>query len=131
MNNTRGKAAEDMYGGNIAEDYSFNQYAGGMVSVGPTLGKLIPLGDASTAKDTGGAGNIVAIYNPTAGTLFAKTGQSDVSAPTSGAADICLRPNDYTIISLGEDTHVRTSATAFAYTIKGDLKYSKKSGIQS
>ena len=130
MNNVRGKAQADRYGGSVAQDYAFNQKAGGMVVVGPTLGKLIPLGDTSTAKDTGKAGNIVAIYNPTAGTLFAKTGNAGVAAPTSGVADICLKPNDYTIISLGEDTHVRTSAGCFAYVIESELIYAKTSGIK-
>lgn len=132
MGNLRSKASENRYSGADATDYSFNQYAGGLVVVGPTLGKLTIMGALNTAKSISISGANVAVYNNSTTTAFVKTGNSSVTAPTGGADGICLAPNSYTIIAMGTDTHIISSAaTCFGYEIKSDLNYNPNSGINN
>lgn len=128
MNNTRSKASNNRYGGMEALDYSFNQQAGAFKSI-PMLGKVQILGAANVAKAVG-AGKVVALYNNSATTAFAKTGPNNVTPPAGGADGICLKPNDYTLIALGEDEAIiANAATVFAYLLVDDLEYNKNSGI--
>jgi hypothetical protein len=133
MQNIRSKASKDMYGGSVANDYAFNQQAGAIKTLGPILGNVSILGALSAAVDSTKAGGaLIAVYNNSASTAFAKTGSSSVTAPTSGADGICLPPNAYTIIALGSDTHIRCSAaTCFGYLIQDDLNYNQNSGSNS
>jgi hypothetical protein len=82
------------------------------------------MGDAATAKAVTKPGALVAIFNATAGVLWAKTGLAGVSAPTTGTNGVALRPMDYTIIAMPVgDTHVITSAQAWAYQLEDDSEY--------
>ncbi len=131
MNNVRSKASQDRYG-NTATDYAFNQKAGALKQLGPILGKVLNMGALNTAKDAGRQGALVAIYNNSGSTAFAKTGNATVTAPTGGADGICLPPNEYTILALGTDTHVITNtATCFGYIIDDELIYNQNSGSNS
>lgn len=130
MNNARSKASNNRYSGHDATDYSFNQYAGGLKQVGPILGYLQVLGAANSLLKVE-AGSLIALYNNSASTAFAKVGDpTTLTAPTGGADGICLRPNEYTIISVGPNNGlIASAATVFAYLIIDDLKYSSQAGI--
>ncbi len=131
MNNFRAKASSTRYSHADVLDYSFNQQAGALKMLGPIIGKLIPLGDGATARAMSQRGKLAAVYNTTAGTLFAKTGDSTVAAPTGGTDSVCLPPLSYTIIALDQDTHVRTSASCFVYEVVDDTHVNPNSGVSS
>ena len=132
MNNFRSKSANNRYSGSDSQDYGFNQYAGAQKVLGPILGRTASLGALGTAKGGSNAGILVAIYNNSAVTAFAKTGTSAVTAPTDGTNGICLPPMAYTIIALCADTHVIcNAATCFGYEIVDDLMYNPKSGVST
>lgn len=129
MNNTRSKSSANRYSGMDALDYSFNQYAGGFKTI-PMSGFLKPLGDASVVRKVE-PGSVIALYNNTSTTAFAKIGDnSSLAAPTGGADGICLRPNDYTVVSVAEfNGIIANTANVFAYLVVDDLNYNKNSGI--
>jgi hypothetical protein len=129
MNNMRSKSSENRYSGADAQDYSFNQYAGGFKTI-PMSGFLKPLGAANTVVRID-PGSIIALYNDSATTAFAKIGDnSSLTPPTGGADGVCLRPNDYTVLSVAEfNGIISNSANVFAYLLVDDLLYNKKSGI--
>jgi hypothetical protein len=130
MNGARSKASNNRYSGHDATDYSFNQYAGGLKVVGPILGHVQVLGAANTLLRVE-AGSLIALYNSTGTTAFAKIGDpATLTAPTGGADGVCLKPNDYTIISVGPNQGIIANVnTVFAYLIVDDLKYSSQAGI--
>lgn len=102
-------------------DYSYNEQAGAFKVLGPIIGRLSKLGPINVATSAG-YGSLVAIYNDSTSTAWAKTGTSAVSGPAAG--DIALPPQSYTIISLGPDTHVIASTiTCYGYIIEDDAIY--------
>jgi hypothetical protein len=132
MNNFRSKPSNARYSHADSLDYSFNQYAGAFKTLGPILGKVSILGSLSAAKAASDAGKLIAVYNSSATTAFAKTGNSAVTAPTGGADGICLPPNSYTIIAMLADTHIIcNAATCFGYEIMDDLLYNPNSGVNT
>lgn len=130
MNGARSKSSNNRYSGHDATDYAFNQYAGGFKQVGPILGHVKILGAANSLLRVE-AGSLIALYNNSATTAFAKVGDpATLTAPTGGADGICLRPNEYTIISVGPNNGIiANAATVFAYLIIDDLNYSSQAGI--
>ena len=116
----RSKPTVKMSSAHAAQDYSFNDYAGGLkvVKIG---GVLISKGAGSTAIPVG-AGSQVAIYNNSASTDWAKTGDSSVGSPVAG--DIALAPMSYTLICVGDNAYIRTAAaTSFVYILLDDTVY--------
>lgn len=130
MNGARSKSSNNRYSGHDATDYAFNQYAGAFKQVGPILGYVKVLGAANVMQRVD-AGSLIALYNNSNTAAFVKVGDpATLIAPTGGADGICLRPNDYTIISVGPDQGIiANAATVFAYLIIDDLNYSSQSGI--
>lgn len=130
MNNARSKSSNNRYSGHDATDYSFNQYAGGLKVVGPIVGYLQVLGAANTLKRVE-TGSVIALYNNSGTAAFVKIGDpATLTAPTGGADGICLKPNDYTIISVGPNQGlIASAATVFAYLVVDDLNYSSQAGI--
>lgn len=132
MNNVRSKASENRYG-NTATDYAFNQESGAVKQLGPILGKVTIMGALNTAKQASKMGRLIAVYNNSGSTAFAKTGaDGTVTAPTGGTDGICLRPNDYTVIAMGTDLYIIcNAATCFGYEIVDELEYNPNSGVRS
>lgn len=129
MNNARAKESHSKYG-DSALDLAYDQYSSALRMQGPILGKVLIMGALNTAKSPSKHGALIAVYNNSATTAWAKTGDSTVTAPAGGTDGIALKPNDYTILAMGTDTHIITStATCFGYEIVDDLKYSAKAGI--
>lgn len=80
------------------------------------------LGAIGTAKEvTSGKGATVAVYNDSATTAYAATGDSSVAAPTGPANGIAIPPFSYMYIAMGENLWVRGSAaTVYAYELSDD-----------
>jgi hypothetical protein len=77
-------------------------------------------GECSSAKKVG-ANRSVMLFNNSGAVVFAKFGDSSVSAPTGGANGLCIPPNDYIIVSSGENEYVRSNVnTTFVYTAQGN-----------
>ena len=133
MNNVRGKASQDAYGGSVAQDYSFNQEAGAIKSLGPILGRVRIMGALNVAKNASKMGRLIAVYNNSAVTAFVATGTvSTLSAPTGGTDGICLRPFDYTVVVMSTDTWIISNVgTVFGYEIIDELEYNPNSGSNS
>lgn len=119
----RSKDSKDISNGIESMGLAFVQESGA-VKVQGMLGKLIPKGSAVSAVDMVGTGKTVALFNASATVAFVKTGTLGVSAPTGGVDGICLKPNDYTVIAMGLDTHVIAStATVFVYEVRDESVY--------
>lgn len=130
MENRRSKKTDNRYSNADSLDYSFNQYAGALKTL-PVTGYLKPLGAANVVLRVE-LGSLVALYNNSASTAFAKIGDPvGLTAPSGGADGICLRPNDYTILSVGEyNGIIASAATVFAYLVVDDTMFQKNTGVK-
>jgi hypothetical protein len=92
----------------------------GAKKVLPLIGYLEYIGDASAQKEVA-AGELIALFNNSATVGFLKmalAGATIASAPSAAGPDIIhLKPNDYTIISLGPNAVFRSSANITAYRL--------------
>lgn len=132
MNNFRQIPSNAKVGPADSQNLGFNQQAGAHKVLGPILGNVSNLGALNTAKFASARGKLIAVYNNSASTAFAKTGDASVTAPTGGADGICLTPNSYTIIALFQDTHIITNAaTCFGYEIVDDTYVNPNSGVNT
>jgi len=132
MNAKRTKASQDRYSAADATEGSFNQHSGAMKQLGPILGYPTILGALNAAVGVE-LGSIVAVYNNSATTAWAKLGTTNaVTAPTGGADGIALKPMDYTLIAVYTNNYIICSAaTCFGYLINDDLKLNPNSGSNS
>jgi len=129
MNNPRSKESHSRIG-DTSLDYAYDAASSAFRMQGPILGKVLILGALNAGAKPSKLGALIAVYNNSATTAWAKTGDDTVTAPTGGADGIALKPNDYTIIAMGADVKIITStATCFGYEIVDDLTYSPKAGI--
>lgn len=133
MNMKRSKAAQNKVGGLESLDLSYGQEASAIRVQGPMLGKVTIMGALNAAKGASKMGRVIAVYNNSTTTAFAKTGaDSSVTAPSGGADGICLKPNDYTYIAMGSDLYIIASAaTCFGYELVDELEYNPASGSNS
>ena len=129
INFRRKKQSQAVTGGNDAIDTSYNRPAGGLKVIN-LHGMLTPLGDASTAKDTGDKGSLVALFNPSStAVVYAKFGDvSTVSAPTNGANGVAIPPLQYVSLACGLGSWVITSGLCYAYLIEDDTYLTKQNG---
>jgi hypothetical protein len=100
---------------------SYNMKSGGLKVVGPIAGHLLRIGLASVAKQFDDAGMVVAIYNDSAVTLWAITGDNlaAVAGPADATTGIALKPYDYTYLALGEHKAYKASG-GYAYLLDDD-----------
>lgn len=125
MARTRQKPTDKIRGIAAISDIAYNEQAGANKIVGPIVGKLRILGAANTLKKID-PGATVAFYNNSATTAWVAIGQDATppSAPTGGADGIALKPNDYTILALGNNNcFIANAATVFAYEVEDDSKW--------
>jgi len=108
--------------------YQANPYAGGkkILAVGPEFLKqdtnaFISGRDVSTASPIS-PGSILYIFNNAATVAWiALSTDSAVAAPSAFTNGIPLKPNDWTILSAGENNFIRSSAaTVGLYDVKDD-----------
>jgi hypothetical protein len=121
-NGKRHKPRDQVIGGNEAIDESYNNYAGALKQLGPIVGQLTPIGDASAAALNATQGALIAFYNPSGTVAYVKFGATNaVTAPTDGTNGIALVPNQYTIMPVPLGTPwFKASATAYAYLVADD-----------
>lgn len=102
-------------------DYSYNESAGAIKSLGPVMGKLIPLGNCFAGIAVG-SGKLIAVFNDGGNTEFIAMGITNPAVPASPA--IALPSKSYTILATGDDTYVRGSAVhVLLYLIEDDTVY--------
>lgn len=122
-------------------NYQYNDKAGAQkqVDVGS---RLLPLQVGPTYQTTAnaaavsvGMGKNLALYNTTGAALSVTTGDSTVTSlaigavnPVSGKAGIPCKPNDWTYIAMGEDTHVITSAAGLLVYLIDDESFISDTG---
>lgn len=131
MAGTRSKAQQNIYGGSVAQDYSFNQQAGAMKVMGLIFGRVKQFLGPLNAAVKVDAGSLVAVYNNSAAAVFVLTAQGTPAAPTSSNA-IAIPPNSYLIIPMGPDQQIlASSANAIGYWLEDDLILNPNSGANS
>lgn len=132
MTAIRSKAQQNLYGGSVAQDYAFNQYAGAMKVMGPIFGRVQQfLGDLAAGVSVD-SGVLVAVYNNTAAAVFVATGPDATLAAPTIANGIAVPPNSYLIIPMGSDKRIRSSgAGAIGYWLQDDLLLNPNSGANS
>jgi len=98
----------------------YNKYAGAQKLLGPILGRLNPLGSVGVQKNVS-PGKLIAFFNSDALVHYVKIGKGSLTAPTDASDGIALKPLDYTIIALFDDTDfIADSALVYAYEILDD-----------
>lgn len=104
-------------------DIEYNEHSGAKKVLGPILGKLVPLGSASSQKNVD-PGSTVAFYNSNSATKHVKIGTGTLSAPTGAANGIALPPLSYTLLAMGSDSaFISDHADVFAYEVLDDSKW--------
>lgn len=119
----RQKQNQHIRGPGNVNDNEYNEKAGAK-KVLPLGGKFIKpyLGALNAGVQTTlGAGSTVAVYNNSAATVFVTTGVAGLSAPTNATDGIPVSAFSWFYVSMGPDTHIRSSsANAFGYELDDD-----------
>lgn len=112
-----------------SDSYQTNPYSGGkkIVDVGPEFLKDVANAFVS-GRDVSGSsnailpGSIIYLYNNAATVAWVALSTAAIGADPTGFADgIPLKPNDWTILSAGENSFIRSSAnTVGLYEMKDD-----------
>jgi len=119
----RNKPQDFIRGGMTIQDLVFNERAGAYKVIGPILGDVIIKGSLATAVQVM-AGSLIAVFNNSAAVAFVKTGDATVTAPTDGSNGIPIKPYDYLIISMGENSYIiSNTADVFGYLINDETTY--------
>lgn len=127
----RQKPSEFIRGGPAPMDACYNEQAGAQKSLDNIVGKLLPLGDATSVISIRKSGALIALF-ALGGVAYVKTGvDSSVTAPTDGSDGIPLRADDYTIIALGPDEKyliavAGAASDVWAYLVEDDTVYHKQ-----
>jgi hypothetical protein len=104
-------------------DVEYNEYAGAKKVLGPILGKLIPIGSASSQKSID-PGSTVAFYNINSSTKYVKIGTGTLIAPTGPTNGIPLPPLSYTILAMGSDNaFISDHADVYAFEVLDDSRW--------
>jgi hypothetical protein len=100
----------------------YNEPAGAVKVLGPTLGQLIPIGALDSAKNLTDPGKLIAIWNSgTSAHNVAFGSDSSVAAPTGPANGIAVPPGVYTVLAAGPNLWViADDAEVFGYIIVDD-----------
>lgn len=104
-------------------DVEYNEHAGAKKVLGPILGKLVPLGSASSLKKID-PGSTVAFYNANSSTKYVKIGSGTITAPTGPADGIALPPLSYTLLAMASDNaFISDHADVCAYEVLDDSRW--------
>lgn len=122
----RQKASQDAKGHQAIQDIKYNDKAGADKTI-KTMGYLVPLGSLATAVDLKSSGKTISLYNNSGVVAFvAASILPTIAAPTGFTDGIALAPNQYTTITLTEETYIRASAaTVYGYEVLDDTYWVK------
>jgi len=107
---------------------AFNAYSGGskVLPVGPeftkTIGSATIIGADAAAGIGVAPGTVVYLYNNSGAIAWVTMSEAVIAAAPTGIADgIPLKKDDWTILSMGSNSYIRTSAaTIGVYFLKDD-----------
>lgn len=109
-----------------AQDMGWNDQAGAHKVMGPNLGVLTPVGDASTSLPRL-PGSTMVFFNADNSIHYVKFGGSTVTAPTGPADGIPVPPGTLLTLGFGDNTNVISDTNdVYAYDV-ADATTRKKS----
>ena len=109
---------KEAIGSNETLTTEHNLLAGAKKTI-PMIGYLNYIGSGSGADTNLPKGTLVACYNNSGTAAFFKMSTAAIGSDPSavGAGVVQLKPNDYTILSIGLNTVVRSSANVTLYEL--------------
>lgn len=120
----RNKESARMRNQSDIANFVYNEDASAYKVMDGLIGRLVPRGAANVALDFD-AGTSVALYNNSATVAYVAFGTSNALAVPTGPTDgIALRPNDYTVVPMGDKKWLRANtATVYAYEVADDSSH--------